>query len=361
MAQELINPFVGVLDSLTKELHSLNTTIASTGRSTRSEAPCIMLPNASHRKRKRTENDTSAELHHECATKLDVGSIHDTLEDLSEHIIDAYFRYIHPWISIVHEPSFRNELRETGGPQRLRTIIRAMAVVALRFVKTNHLGLDHDPIEEQVADARREVLGAITNDINAENVQVLLILIFSDVADDKPVMAYSLLAIAWRYIESLGLDLERPLSENSPGIFGRTHKLPTPASWIEAEERRRIFWNAFMLDRLCAALLGQKPTSLSATASPRLPVCGSFWYTNQPRPTPSLHISDSSTAGRAASITPLESPILKGVGSLALYVETMESMSLVMSQFLSLEVDATSRTDVSRWLTRFKELDHYLM
>jgi hypothetical protein len=199
------------------------------------------------------------------------------------------------------------------------------------------------------------------NDMNVENVQALLILIFSEIADDKAATAYSLLGIAWRYIESLEMNLERPPGGYSSGVFGKTHELPTSTSWIETEERRRIFWNAFMLDRLCATLLGQKPTSLGASASPRLPVCGSFWYTNQPRPTPTLHLSDPSTAGLAGSIEPLEGSILSGVGSLAFYVETMESMSLVMSHFLSLEVDSSSRTDVSRWLTRFKDLDQYLM
>jgi hypothetical protein len=357
----MISPFAGVLGSLTKELHTLSTAISSSERFSSSEVPCSALSIDFSRKRRRRAYDTSAEPQQEYDTSLGVASTDGTLEDLTEHVVDAYFRCIHPWISIIHEPSFRNEVQEPVGAQRMGTIVKAMAVAALRFVKQSDLRLNHDSFKEKVTGARREVLYAVMENMGVESVQALLILIFSDIADDRTVMAHSLLGIAWRYIKSLELHLERPPHDKCTAIFGTTHKSLTTADWIETEERRRIFWNAFMLDRLCTALLGQKPTSLGISIGPRLPVCGSFWYTNQPRTTPALLLSDPSKAGLTALVTPLESPITSGMGSLAFYIETMESMSIVISHFLSLEVDYTSKQDVSRWLMRFKELDQYLM
>jgi hypothetical protein len=50
-----------------------------------------------------------------------------------------------------------------------------------------------------------------------------------------------------------------------------------------------------------------------------------------------------------------------GIGALAFYIETVESMGMIEVYFLRQRVDCNSSNDVARWLTRFKELDAYLM
>lgn len=45
------------------------------------------------------------------------------------------------------------------------------------------------------------------------------------------------------------------------------------------------------------------------------------------------------------------------VGAYAYCIEATESLSRITSYFLRQEIDFTDRTQVSDWLTRFKELD----
>jgi hypothetical protein len=384
LPQHLLTPIVGALTSLTNELHTLSTIVSSRGDFPHREASNTTLPHIPSLKRKRTDHDTSTrterwlDLPATRAASFKVAAGQDCLDGMDKEIVDVYFRLVHPWISILHEPSFRNEVRTQTEKRKLRSIVQAMTVVALRFVQTNEQPLDRDIVREQASNARYEIVRAALDDICVENVQALLILVFFDITEDNMTTAHSLLGIVWRHIESLEIHLCHQRQRVSSGILRRTARLPTAVGWIEEEEWRRIFWTAFMLDRLCATLLGQRPTSITSATSLKLPVCSSFWYTNQPHPTPYLHISDPSKAGLDHIIHVscsandesvqgnstsghTENAITSGMGSLAFYVETLESMSLVVTHFLSLEIDFTSSSQVSRWLTRFKDLDHYLM
>jgi hypothetical protein len=301
------------------------------------------------------------------------------LNAATDDIIDSYFRRVHPWISIIHEPSFRSRIHDDIHKERLQTVMRSMAVAAFRFCKQSEEYPSVAIVEERTSRLRREVMLAIWNEMSVENVQALLILIYVDIGQDRMLAASSLLGVVWKQIESLGLHLEAPTQTQAGGIFKDSFTKLANVGWIEGEEWRRVFWNAFMLDRLCAALIGRKPTFLGASTSRRLPVCSSFWYTNQPRSTPYLnlcntwnvgledatnlnystfaqHISDNVDVAPTGTKSPTS-----GVGSLAFYVEAVESMSLILSHFLSLEVNYSSKSNVSRWLTRFKELDLHLL
>jgi hypothetical protein len=313
------------------------------------------------------------------ASKADSALPSGLQDPTTEDIIDSYFRRIHPWISIVHEPSFRSRVQDDVQKEPLQLILRSMTVAAMRFVKQTNRYLPIAFVEEQTTRARREIILATCHKTSIENLQALLILIYVDMANDDVISASSLLGVVWKQVESLELHLERPDQTQTCSIFETTCMKPTNAGWIEREEWRRIFWNAFMLDRLCSAVLGHRPTFLGATTSRRLPVCSSFWYTNQPRPTPYLNLSNTWNAGigdpmdsnysNFSQRTPDNADVARcdatsptsGVGSLAFYVEAMESMSLILSHFLSLKVNFTSKSDVSRWLTRFKELDLHLL
>jgi hypothetical protein len=48
---------------------------------------------------------------------------------------------------------------------------------------------------------------------------------------------------------------------------------------------------------------------------------------------------------------------MTNVGAFAYYIESIESLSRIISHFLHQPVKLGDRTQVSNWLTRFKELD----
>ncbi|OAK93765.1 hypothetical protein IQ06DRAFT_91232 [Phaeosphaeriaceae sp. SRC1lsM3a] len=249
-----------------------------------------------------------------------------------------------------------------------------MIVAALRFVGRRDRELSDQQLIEQTADARREVLLSATDEISIENAQILLILVYAEIADDNTHKAYSLLGIVTRHIEFLQLSVEQPVQVQPVGVLGHSHGFSTALDWIEEEEKRRLFWNTVMLDRLCSTLLGRRSTFSDTRIRRRLPACASFWGTNQPQLTPYLRVFDVSSSNHRGSETSSSSPdseampdgdedkgSTSGIGALAFYVEAVESLGTIESHFLRKTVDCSNSSDISGWLMRFKEMDAYLM
>lgn len=60
--------------------------------------------------------------------------------------------------------------------------------------------------------------------------------------------SWPIVASLTRAVEYLGLGKEVQ-DQYQINAFLRPEALPSPVSWVEEEERRRIFWNIFILDR----------------------------------------------------------------------------------------------------------------
>jgi len=96
---------------------------------------------------------------------------------LLEAIIDAYFRFIHPWIPILHPIRFR---RRDYGPKQL-PLLHAIVVVAIRFADCDSRRVTAREMELWMSRSRRIVLQYAMEGLSVENVQALSILAFSDV------------------------------------------------------------------------------------------------------------------------------------------------------------------------------------
>lgn len=60
-----------------------------------------------------------------------------------------------------------------------------------------------------------------------------------------------------RTVEQLQLSVEDSTEENSrQSLINRMAFLKPPLTWIEAEERRRVFWTVFLMDRFCSVATG---------------------------------------------------------------------------------------------------------
>ncbi|KAH7385142.1 fungal-specific transcription factor domain-containing protein, partial [Cadophora sp. MPI-SDFR-AT-0126] len=376
--QQSLKPVVGVLSSLVKEIHSLSSAISSLQQYSQASSP-----EARSFKRKRTENvsdaaDTAS--HGSCGPKTATLETLDYLDDsYANDMFDCYFLFIHPWISILHEPSFRNHYQAQSRKERSRPIIHAIVIATQRLMGKNEVPPSSYLQDEQVVRARQLVLHTAADNISLENLQALLILTYIELADGNSDRVCSLLGVIARQIEYLQLSQEDTIQRDNEGIFRSPGNALASTEWIEEEEKRRAFWNAFLLDRCYASITGCKPCFSGATINRRLPVCASFWLTNQPQTTPYLQISDSSSPSLHYSMDSKPSPAraeltkgiavnsyeastpLSGMGSLAFYLESVETMSMVMIHVLHQSLDFSSRDEVSRWLARIKEIDLSLM
>lgn len=187
------------------------------------------------------------------------------------------------------------------------------------------------------------------------------------------------------------------MHERKRGLLSDSSSLPEPRDWLEEEERRRIFWNIFILDRISSIIKGWDLYALpslsyltylrwnpgidSEDVRRRLPICGGSWFHNEPAVTPyfgnwgqpaaqsghgtSPCYSVGSNAGgaeRPASAYSIRASDrthgdISKIGALAYYIQSIDSLSQISKTFLQPAVDFTNRQEVSLWLTKFKELD----
>jgi hypothetical protein len=186
-------------------------------------------------------------------------------------------------------------------------------------------------------------------------------------------------------VEYLQLTIECEEADRSS--FSRPYTSLYPSQgWTEAEERRRVFWCVFNLDRFCSITTAWNTSLTSDDVNRRLPCDGITWRKEDPVSTPYFGIWDKS-AGRIGNpivflpshsiaapatadedgVTPSEATTSPGtaassidmstVGAFAYRIEATESLSQVTSYFLQQKVNTKDHKDLSSWLTRFKELD----
>jgi hypothetical protein len=166
--------------------------------------------------------------------------------------------------------------------------------------------------------------------------------------------------------------------EPSRRSFMRPLTLLTEASSPgEVEERRRVFWNIFLMDRFLSVITGWNTSLTAQDVRRRLPCNAKMWIRGERAVTPFFGIMDKSTANignlmsyisprtppshdtqRRSPSPSISKPVdTSNVGAQAFLIEATESLSQVTSFFLQQEVNFENKEEVSQWLARFKGLD----
>lgn len=153
-----------------------------------------------------------------------------------------------------------------------------------------------------------------------------------------------------------------------------------PTDWTELEERRRLFWIIFMLDRFCSVSTGWDTSLTSDDVHRRLPADGGYFTREEPVTTPYFGIWNKAAARIGRSLANVPAPYSEDdptteqpqgaspnsangfidaskLGAFAYCVETTESLSQVTTFFLQQKINAQDKEHAVGWLTRFKELD----
>ena len=162
-----------------------------------------------------------------------------------------------------------------------------------------------------------------------------------------------------RTVEQLQLSCEEEDQVQSEALLiKRMAFLPPCQSWIEREERRRVFWNVFLMDRFCSIATGWNFSLTSADVKRRLPCEGALWEEGKPlaTPTPYFGVADKSSG----DVLPTGRPQLESqssIGGFAYCIEASESLSLVTTFFLGQAVNVANVQEIQMWMMRFKQLD----
>ncbi|KAL6236491.1 hypothetical protein BDW75DRAFT_229421 [Aspergillus navahoensis] len=336
-------------------------------------------PGPSLKKRRRDENEA-----HSIARSTEIPPIPD--DKILSHVLEAYFIYIHPWTPVIHEGRLRRRLLNDCERENLYLVIQSMILVARRYIEDTETASYLASLMKNSENMRDWLVSQAMKQPSVEHLQALVIIASNDIGSGEAFQAWPLVGSLSRMVEYLQLTVEHDEAFQHP--FCQPYKvLPPPTDWTEAEERRRIFWAIFALDRFCSVSMGWNTSLTADDVRRRLPCDGITWRKENPVVTPYFGIWDKSagrignpiaflpthptpTPARAAedeADAPSEAGTSPGaatsavdmstVGAYAYCVEATESLSRVTTYFLQQKVNLNDQKEFGAWLTRFKELD----
>jgi hypothetical protein len=311
------------------------------------------------------------------------------LEDLPpQSVLDAvvtkYFASLHHWIPMLHERRFRRRLRESSDLSDVKLLLHAIVASTLKHIDPDQLHLGPRSMSSYVQRSTRIVAIEATNSLSIENCQALTILCFERMGSGNWQQAFPLIGLLVRSVDFLQLTIESGEGRPKP-LLPPLQLLSETTSNAETEERKRIFWIAFLLDRLVSVTSGFS-TGFTSDCQRRLPCNGGIWRRDEESHTPffgrlyhapslskefirlrrrgSLGVSQA-RIGNSISLLPThrmspnEPPHLarspnsgnaldiSHLGALAYRIEATESLSQVSSWFLQQTVDFEDRNQVS--------------
>ncbi|KAL4750057.1 hypothetical protein BDW72DRAFT_204280 [Aspergillus terricola var. indicus] len=319
---------------------------------------------SSSKKRRRDENEAQC-----IARSAEIPPLPD--DEVLSHVLEAYFIYIHPWTPVIHEGRLRRRLLDDSDREKLHLVIQSMILVARPYIEDTETA-SRLVIWINISENTRDwLVSQAMKQPSVENLQALVIIASNDIGSGRAFQAWPLVGSLSRMVEYLQLTVEHDEAFQHP--FCQPYRvLPSPADWTEAEERRRIFWAIFALDRFCSVSMGWN-TSLTADDNPVVTPYFGIWdksagrignpiafLPTHPTPAPARAAEDEADAPSEAGTSPgaVSSAVdMSTVGAYAYCIEATESLSRVTTYFLQQKVNLNDQKEFGAWLTRFKELD----
>jgi hypothetical protein len=351
------NPGIGNLQENTEQLKQR---LENLGRKRCSDDNNNMDSTDANKRRRISQSTyaTAAQPPHHC--NLDHASIPP---DLVDDLVKFYFSHIHPWIPVLHVRQFQQRMQSPEERIKMNSILQAITSVCVRFSHDPRLG-DADNRSKLAESSRQAVILQSLESFSVEGLQALIICAFDTIGSGRGPSAWSIVGSMARTVEQLQLSTEDE-DDNTPrkdahALIKRMAFLLPCKDWREAEDRRRVFWTVFLMDRFCSIATGWNVCLTSADVKRRLPCEGGLWEEGKPLSTPTPFFGVSDPPGEATNALPSARPETAdqaSLGGFAYCIEATESLSLVTSFFLQQEVDVAQSHDVQMWLMRFKQLD----
>ncbi|GAA91828.1 C6 transcription factor [Aspergillus luchuensis IFO 4308] len=340
-----------VLDSA-----KLATKRSSTEANTDDSAPPECAPPQA--KRTRVENEL---VYHAVALEFESRVASPLPDAVLTELVDFYFTNIHPWIPILHVKKFRERMRSPEERVHINCILHAIVSVCARFSQNKQYD-DTLDMKEIAKKSRQEVILQSTETFSVENLQAQVIVAFETINRGRGPSSWSIIGSMAGTVEQLQLGVEEDDLYRVKGMEERLIRrmvfLTPSRSWSEAEERRRVFWAVFLMDRFCSVSTGWKISLRNADVKRRLPCEGALWEKEQDVCTPYFGISDI----RNTSLSNSHSATIDGreeqaIGAFAYIIEATESLALVTNFYLHHAFLINDASKARLWLVKFKELD----
>ncbi|OAA68014.1 Transcription factor [Niveomyces insectorum RCEF 264] len=171
-----------------------------------------------------------------------------------DELVELFFQNVYAWAPLFHEPTFRSNMLAADR----QLLLHGMVVLGFRFWTKP----EPPPAvrEGHVKAAREKLLVETINSTSLVAYQALALLAIDAVGDGPGPRTWNIMAMLVACARQLHLD-----HSPSPGADGARSSLVTnedpqtdaSLSAIEAEEKRRLFWTIYSLDRFSSVSLGQ--------------------------------------------------------------------------------------------------------
>jgi hypothetical protein len=94
-----------------------------------------------------------------------------------EHLIELYFRDIHPWIPVIHESKFKEQMKNEHRSKVLTTILHAITSVTARLSEDSRLSKSEVQMHYEQLNRERVIISSMES-FSVENLQALIIIAF---------------------------------------------------------------------------------------------------------------------------------------------------------------------------------------
>ncbi|KAH8555922.1 fungal-specific transcription factor domain-containing protein [Umbelopsis sp. PMI_123] len=266
----------------------------------------------------------------------------DTLPStkLMHELCEIYFTKFHPWIPILHESRFMSTV---GTDEQSEIILQAITAIAVRFSS-----LPEDEIKFYYEKCRERVILASMDEFSVETLQASTIIAYDIIGNGRGPRSWSVISSATRIVEQMGLAREEDESNHS--LLNRMGLLNPSKNKTELEERRRLFWSIFLLDRFCSVTTGWGTSLTSGQVKRRLPIDGGLWKLNTPQIARYFNIAE-------AQVDSTDSEDC--LGGYAYLVEASDMLSRI-ANFLLQTVEFKGE-GTKNWFREFQVLDSMLI
>ncbi|KAJ2750703.1 hypothetical protein GGI19_004947 [Coemansia pectinata] len=207
--------------------------------------------------------------------------------------VRQYFVYVHPWMPILHRPTFERQITDGTVDPLLYYCVQA---IAARFTDSNN---SRKPYKrgQRFARAARRLLPQSLKSASLSTLQaVTLLALYMSVSGQwQAGAAFEKLAVQLAFVGQYHLLDEEfllPPVTNNLGLFesgwsehshpARLEVLSRPGGILEHEQRRRAWWSVFQLERFNGLAMGRPPIIKPGWHWVWLPCSEELWARENP-------------------------------------------------------------------------------
>ena len=270
--------------------------------------------------------------------------------DLLYALVDLYFKHVNIWIPLLDRKTTLDTLFGASSLDEAdRVLLHAIVATALRFSTDPRLTPESRQHYHDTSKQRVQLFGLENSNVRASQALVILALDVTGTTNGPP--AWNLLALISRSMVQLGLAVESTSSLATPLYPSiatlRVSVLPEPKNWIEDEERRRLFWAIYLLDRYATIATAFEFALDEKEVDRRLPCRDDLFAANKFVETRWFHPPERPRYATGTT---------DNHGHFSYHCELMAILGHI-HQFLKRPIDIGSLTDVEQWQGSYRALD----